>query len=184
MKKFEPKQETLLTRVGHLSAIESRHVGRKSLLWRRQNLLQGWSIHILTVLLRFWRRIGQDEVVPHKVFGVSPRFVQELDPEHCYQPAHHLDVKGCLVQGALVEQETFGQMEQIRTSYLNILGKVASLRAERGVDLERATETPTLRASKVDRLRRELDESNKKARRLDEALQDRDHAKVQVEAEK
>ncbi|ONK58800.1 uncharacterized protein A4U43_C09F16770 [Asparagus officinalis] len=33
-------------------------------------------------------------------------------------------------------------------------------------------------------LRQELDESNRKAGRLDEALQERDHAKAQVEVEK
>ncbi|ONK67389.1 uncharacterized protein A4U43_C06F19660 [Asparagus officinalis] len=71
-------------------------------------------------------------------------------------------------------------MEQIWTSYLKLLGKVASLRAGKGVDSERAAKTLTLRASEVNRLRRELDESNRKARRLDEALQERDHAKGPV----
>ncbi|ONK69790.1 uncharacterized protein A4U43_C05F26760 [Asparagus officinalis] len=75
-------------------------------------------------------------------------------------------------------------MEQIRTLYLKLLGGVASLRAGRGGDSERATEPLPSRASEVNELRRGLDESSKKARRLDEALQERDHAKVQVEAEK
>ncbi|ONK74905.1 uncharacterized protein A4U43_C03F11320 [Asparagus officinalis] len=43
---------------------------------------------------------------------------------------------------------------------------------------------PSPRASEVDKIRRELDESNRKAMRLDEALQERDHAMVQVKAEK
>ncbi|ONK68228.1 uncharacterized protein A4U43_C05F9030 [Asparagus officinalis] len=38
--------------------------------------------------------------------------------------------------------------------------------------------------SRLKGLRRELDESSRKARRLDEALQERDRAKVQVEEEK
>ncbi|ONK80100.1 uncharacterized protein A4U43_C01F13890 [Asparagus officinalis] len=54
----------------------------------------------------------------------------------------------------------------------------------RGVDSERGAKTPTPRASEVDKLRRELKESNKKARRLDEALWKRDHTMVQVKAEK
>ncbi|ONK56470.1 uncharacterized protein A4U43_C10F9050 [Asparagus officinalis] len=44
-----------------------------------------------------------------------------------------------------------------------------SLRAGRGVDSEQATETPVLGAFEDDRLKRELEESNKKARRLDKA---------------
>ncbi|ONK54769.1 uncharacterized protein A4U43_UnF11700 [Asparagus officinalis] len=96
----------------------------------------------------------------------------------------HQNLQSYLVRGALVEQEIFGRMEQIRTSYLKLLGEITSLRAGREVNSERIAETPAPRDSGVDGLKRELEESKKKARRLDEALQERDRAKVQVEAEK
>ncbi|ONK78334.1 uncharacterized protein A4U43_C02F17460 [Asparagus officinalis] len=48
----------------------------------------------------------------------------------------------------------------------------------RGVDSERATETPAPRAFEINGLTRELDESNRNARRLDKSLQERDRAKV------
>ncbi|ONK78301.1 uncharacterized protein A4U43_C02F16870 [Asparagus officinalis] len=80
--------------------------------------------------------------------------------------------------------EMYGRMEQIRISYLKLLGEVASLRPVRGANLERGVETPTLRTSEVDMLRQEQEERNKKARRLDEPLQERDHARVQDKAEK
>ncbi|ONK64653.1 uncharacterized protein A4U43_C07F28430 [Asparagus officinalis] len=78
--------------------------------------------------------------------------------------------------GVLVEQEIFGQMEQIWTLYLRLLGEVASLRVGRGVDMERAIETQASRASEINGLRKELEESNRKARRLDEDLRERDYA--------
>ncbi|ONK81067.1 uncharacterized protein A4U43_C01F24870 [Asparagus officinalis] len=71
-------------------------------------------------------------------------------------------------------------MKQIWTLYLKLLGEVASLRAGRGGDSERAAEPLSSRASEVDRLRREFDESSRKARRLYEALQERDCAKGKV----
>ncbi|ONK60853.1 uncharacterized protein A4U43_C08F23400 [Asparagus officinalis] len=88
----------------------------------------------------------------------------------------HLSLRSYLVRGALVEKEIYDRMELIRTSYLKLLGEVSSLRADRGDDSERATKTPARRASEVDELRRELEESNRKARRLNEALQERDRA--------
>ncbi|ONK75186.1 uncharacterized protein A4U43_C03F14260 [Asparagus officinalis] len=69
-------------------------------------------------------------------------------------------------------------------SLLTISTSGASLRASRGVDSEHAAETIASRASEIDKLRRELDESNGKGRRLDKTLQERDHAKAQVEVEK
>ncbi|ONK64284.1 uncharacterized protein A4U43_C07F24070 [Asparagus officinalis] len=82
----------------------------------------------------------------------------------------HLSLRNYLVQGALVEQEIYGWMEQIQTLYLKLTGEVASLRAGKVVDSERAAELSARRAFEVDKLRQELDESNKKAKRLDEAL--------------
>ncbi|ONK77814.1 uncharacterized protein A4U43_C02F10970 [Asparagus officinalis] len=61
-------------------------------------------------------------------------------------------------------------MEQVRTSYLKLLGEVVSLRVDRRVDPKQATETPALEAFEVDRLMRELEESKRKAKRLDEGL--------------
>ncbi|ONK67306.1 uncharacterized protein A4U43_C06F18780 [Asparagus officinalis] len=78
----------------------------------------------------------------------------------------------------------FGQMEHIQTSYLKLLGEVAFLRASRGVDSERAMETLVPEASEVDRLKQELEESQRKARRLGEALEERDYAKTHVEIKK
>ncbi|ONK76442.1 uncharacterized protein A4U43_C03F27930 [Asparagus officinalis] len=72
----------------------------------------------------------------------------------------------------------------VQTLYLKLLVEVTSLRADRGVDSERAMETPVPRASEVDKLRRELEESNRKARRLDKPLWERDRAMVQVKVEK
>ncbi|ONK76341.1 uncharacterized protein A4U43_C03F26580 [Asparagus officinalis] len=88
----------------------------------------------------------------------------------------HLSLRSYLVRGALVEQEIYSQMEHIWTLYLKLLGKVASMRAGRGVDSERATETPDPSAFKVDRLRQELEESKRKAKRQDEDLLEKDHA--------
>ncbi|ONK64116.1 uncharacterized protein A4U43_C07F22240 [Asparagus officinalis] len=64
----------------------------------------------------------------------------------------HLSLQSYLVQGTLVEQEIYGGMEQIRTSYLKLLWEVASLRADRGVNSEWGAETPSLRIFKVDKL--------------------------------
>ncbi|ONK75060.1 uncharacterized protein A4U43_C03F12900 [Asparagus officinalis] len=58
------------------------------------------------------------------------------------------------------------------------LGGGCFLESGKGVDTERAAEMQAPRASEVERLRRELEESNRKARRLDEALRERDRAMV------
>ncbi|ONK56919.1 uncharacterized protein A4U43_C10F14630 [Asparagus officinalis] len=127
---------------------------------------------------------GLEFLYPHHI-------AEEPYPEHCYQPTHHLDVKGSilvshltqvrvveqlwrprdeeffrgrvpnaglhqslqsyLVWGVLMEQEIFNRMEQIRTSYLKLLGKVTTLRAGRGGDSEWAMEPSTQRASEVKR---------------------------------
>ncbi|ONK76141.1 uncharacterized protein A4U43_C03F24380 [Asparagus officinalis] len=58
------------------------------------------------------------------------------------------------------------EWDRIRTKYLKLLGKVTSLRAVREVDVEWATETLVSGASDVDRINGELEESNRKARRL------------------
>ncbi|ONK67227.1 uncharacterized protein A4U43_C06F17960 [Asparagus officinalis] len=89
-----------------------------------------------------------------------------------------------LVRDALVESEIYSQIEQVRILYLKLLGEVTSLRASRGVDSEGAAETPISGDSEVDRLKEELAESKRKARRLDEALQERDRALAHVEIEK
>ncbi|ONK56832.1 uncharacterized protein A4U43_C10F13560 [Asparagus officinalis] len=83
----------------------------------------------------------------------------------------HICLQSYLVRGVFVEQEIFGRMEQIRTLYVKLLGEVASLRADRGVDTERAAETQAPRASEVDGLRRALEESKKKARRWTRSMQ-------------
>ncbi|ONK58100.1 uncharacterized protein A4U43_C09F8110 [Asparagus officinalis] len=75
-------------------------------------------------------------------------------------------------------------MERVRTTYLKLLGEVTSLRADRRVNSEWAVEIPAPSASEVDGLRHELEESKRKARRLDEALQERDCAIVLVEFKK
>ncbi|ONK66988.1 uncharacterized protein A4U43_C06F14300 [Asparagus officinalis] len=85
---------------------------------------------------------------------------------------------------ALVEQEIYGQMEHIPTKYYKLLGEVASLRASRGVKSEQAARTPVLRTFEVDGIRRDLEESNRKVKRLDEALRERDHTIAQVEVKK
>ncbi|ONK62133.1 uncharacterized protein A4U43_C07F690 [Asparagus officinalis] len=69
-------------------------------------------------------------------------------------------------------------MEQIQTSYLKLLEEVASLKAGRGADSEWAARPPAPSASEIERLKQELDESSRKARRLDEALEERDRAKA------
>ncbi|ONK78055.1 uncharacterized protein A4U43_C02F13760 [Asparagus officinalis] len=51
-----------------------------------------------------------------------------------------------------------------------LLGEVASLRVGRGVGLEQAAKMTTPSAPEVDKLRRELEESQKKAERMEEAL--------------
>ncbi|ONK76534.1 uncharacterized protein A4U43_C03F29270 [Asparagus officinalis] len=79
------------------------------------------------------------------------------------------------VRGALVETELYRRMDRVWTAYLKLLGEVTSLRADRGVDLERAAETPAPSASEVDELRNELEESKRNARRLDEALHREPH---------
>ncbi|ONK55308.1 uncharacterized protein A4U43_UnF5080 [Asparagus officinalis] len=61
----------------------------------------------------------------------------------------HQSLQSYRVRGALVEQEIFGRMEQIRSSYLKLLGEVASLRLAEGEDSELAAEPPTSRASEV-----------------------------------
>ncbi|ONK81108.1 uncharacterized protein A4U43_C01F25390 [Asparagus officinalis] len=75
-------------------------------------------------------------------------------------------------------------MEWVWTTYLKLLEEVTSLRADRGVDSKRAEETSAPSAFEVDGLRRELEESKRKARRLEEALWEMDHAMVLVEIEK
>ncbi|ONK79893.1 uncharacterized protein A4U43_C01F11480 [Asparagus officinalis] len=67
-------------------------------------------------------------------------------------------------------------MEHIRTSYLKLQGEVDPLRAGRRIDSERATERPAQEASKVEKLRQELEESRRKAEGLGEALPERDRA--------
>ncbi|ONK66654.1 uncharacterized protein A4U43_C06F10590 [Asparagus officinalis] len=78
----------------------------------------------------------------------------------------------------------YGWMENIQTLYLQVLGDVASLRADRGANLEQATETSALGSSKVNRLKQELKESKRKARRLEEAFQERDRDMVLVKIKK
>ncbi|ONK66784.1 uncharacterized protein A4U43_C06F11930 [Asparagus officinalis] len=89
--------------------------------------------------------------------GVGPQFGQEPDPEH----------RG--VGGA-------------REIWPDGTGPVFVSQAFRGGnfpdDSEWATESSALRDSEIKRLRREVDESNRKTRRLDEALQERDCAKL------
>ncbi|ONK80023.1 uncharacterized protein A4U43_C01F12950 [Asparagus officinalis] len=70
-------------------------------------------------------------------------------------------------------------MEHIRTSYLKLLGEVESMRASRGVDSRRAAKARALEATKVEKLRQELEESRRKAKGLSKALQKRDHTKAQ-----
>ncbi|ONK66810.1 uncharacterized protein A4U43_C06F12210 [Asparagus officinalis] len=98
--------------------------------------------------------MGDDKAIPHKVFRGWPLICTRAQP------------------GAPLPAYSPSRWE------------VASLKAGRRVDSERAAETPALRASDVDNIKRELDESNKKARRLDEALQERDRVKMQVKAKK
>ncbi|ONK80092.1 uncharacterized protein A4U43_C01F13810 [Asparagus officinalis] len=117
---------------------------------------------------------------------VDPRYGQEPDLEHRYQPVHlldevldaglHLSLRSYLVRGALVELEIYRRMEQVRTKYLKFLGVVSSLKAIRGVESKQAVVMPVPRAFKVNGLRRELEESNRKTRRLDEDPQERDRA--------
>ncbi|ONK76687.1 uncharacterized protein A4U43_C03F31050 [Asparagus officinalis] len=97
--------------------------------------------------------------------------VTEIREEEWDEVVPHRDIEG----RPSICSKIYGWMEQVRTEYLKLLGEVASLRADRGVNSERATETPALSASEVDGLRRELEESKRKVKRLDEALQKRDH---------
>ncbi|ONK64466.1 uncharacterized protein A4U43_C07F26340 [Asparagus officinalis] len=123
-----------------------------------------------------WERVRQYLI---GTLGEDPQNAREPNLEHCHEPAHHLNIMGMiLVRGALVESEIYGQMDHIQTQYLKLLGEVTSLRVIRRVDSEQAVETTALSASEVDGLRQELEESKRKAMRLDEALQERYHALV------
>ncbi|ONK79880.1 uncharacterized protein A4U43_C01F11320 [Asparagus officinalis] len=88
-----------------------------------------------------WDRMRQYLI---RTSRVGPRYVREPDLEHRYGPARHLNIRGWSL----------------------VLARLS----RGGVDSERAAETPSPRASEVDRLRIELEESKMKAKRLDEAL--------------
>ncbi|ONK79894.1 uncharacterized protein A4U43_C01F11490 [Asparagus officinalis] len=75
-------------------------------------------------------------------------------------------------------------MDLIWTTYLKLLGEVTSLRADREADSERTVETSAPSASEVDELGLELEESQRKAIRMEEALQERDRAMALAEVEK
>ncbi|ONK60563.1 uncharacterized protein A4U43_C08F19900 [Asparagus officinalis] len=104
--------------------------------------------------------------------------------EHRYQPTHHLDIRGSIIGSRLTYARATGKFWLPKDKEFFRVFSNAALRAGRGVDSECVTELFAQRASKDKRLRRELDESNKKARRLDEALWERDCDMVQANAHK
>ncbi|ONK61469.1 uncharacterized protein A4U43_C08F30240 [Asparagus officinalis] len=75
-------------------------------------------------------------------------------------------------------------MERIWTEYHKLLGEVTILRAGGGVDLRQTVEVSDPSSPKVDRLRRELEVSQRKAERMEEALREKDDAEETAKAEK
>ncbi|ONK74369.1 uncharacterized protein A4U43_C03F5520 [Asparagus officinalis] len=153
--------------------------------------------------------------------GVGSRYGQEPDPEHRFEPDHHLDIRRTVlvsrriqskvvvqfwlpqdeeylqgvhdnslhhsihkyfIQSALVENELYDRMEWVWTIYLKLLEEITSLRAYRGADSGRTAKTPV--PTKIYMLTRELQESERKARRIEEALQERDRDVALAEMEK
>ncbi|ONK72571.1 uncharacterized protein A4U43_C04F20800 [Asparagus officinalis] len=71
------------------------------------------------------------------------------------------NLRGYLVQSALVETELYDQIEWVWTAYLKLLGEVTALRADTGLDSERAAETSAPDDFEVDRLRQKLEGMDK-----------------------
>ncbi|ONK64104.1 uncharacterized protein A4U43_C07F22120 [Asparagus officinalis] len=93
-------------------------------------------------------------------------------------------LRSYFVRGALVENELYCQKERVWIAYLKLLGEVTSLRADSGADSELAVKTLAQSAFEVNELMRELEESKKKARRLEKDLRERDRTMVLVDMEK
>ncbi|ONK64299.1 uncharacterized protein A4U43_C07F24240 [Asparagus officinalis] len=75
-------------------------------------------------------------------------------------------------------------MEQIWTKYHKLLKEVTSLRAERGVGSKQATKASAPSAPEVDRLRQELEESQRKDERIKEVVRESGRVEVRADMEK
>ncbi|ONK78235.1 uncharacterized protein A4U43_C02F16050 [Asparagus officinalis] len=104
------------------------------------------------------------------------------------QGVPHIGLHYCLcdyfIRGTLVENELYGWMKRVWTTYLKLLGENTPLRVSQGGDSKQATETLALSAAEVDGFRQELQECQRKAKRMEEALQERDYVVTLAEMEK
>ncbi|ONK78176.1 uncharacterized protein A4U43_C02F15340 [Asparagus officinalis] len=74
------------------------------------------------------------------------------------------------IRGALLEHWMYGQMERMWVLYQKLLSEVVSLRVDQKAGLERATEMPGPSVLEVNRLKQQLKEGEKTAKKMEEVL--------------